>query len=106
MEKLILPTSKHPRPYKLQWLNDYGEVRVTKYVLVSFSIGRYQDKVLCNVVPMHASHLLLGRPWQYDTRVNHDGFQNHYSFVMKGKPTTLVPLSPRQAYEDQVKIKR
>ena len=30
VEKLGLPTIKHPQPYKLQWLNDSGEVRVTK----------------------------------------------------------------------------
>ena len=30
VEKLGIPTSKHPRPYKLQWLNDSGEVRVNK----------------------------------------------------------------------------
>ena len=47
VEKLGIPTSKHPRPYKLQWLNDSGEVRVNKQVLVSFSIGKYEDEVLC-----------------------------------------------------------
>ena len=62
VEKLGMPTSKHPRPYKLQWLNDSGEVRVNKQVLVSFSIGKYKDEVLCDVVPMQAGHLLLGRP--------------------------------------------
>ena len=61
VEKLGLPTSKHPRPYKLQWLNDSGEIRVNKQVLVSFRIGRYEDEVLCDVVPMQAGHLLLGR---------------------------------------------
>jgi hypothetical protein len=30
---------------------------------------------------MHAGHILLGRPWQYDRRVIHDGFRNRYSFV-------------------------
>ena len=34
VEKLGLPTIKHSKPYKLQWLNDSGEVRVTKQVLV------------------------------------------------------------------------
>ena len=28
VEKLQLPTLKHPKQYKLQWLNDSGEVRV------------------------------------------------------------------------------
>ena len=40
VEKLDLPTIKHPRPYKLQWLNESGEVKVNQQVLVSFSIGR------------------------------------------------------------------
>ncbi|GKU90913.1 hypothetical protein SLEP1_g4857 [Rubroshorea leprosula] len=94
VEKLNLPMMKHPRPYKLQWLNDCGEIKLNKQVLVSFSIGRYKDEVLCDVVPMHARHLLLGRPWQYDRRVTHDGFKNHYSFIMEGKTITLVPLNP------------
>ena len=43
VEKLGMQTSKHPRPYKLQWLNDSGEVRVNKQVLISFSIRKYKD---------------------------------------------------------------
>ena len=39
VEKLNLPPLKHPRPYKLQWLNDCGEVKVNKQVLVSFQFG-------------------------------------------------------------------
>ncbi|GKV07038.1 hypothetical protein SLEP1_g18849 [Rubroshorea leprosula] len=106
VEKLNLPMKKHPRPYKLQWLNDCGEIKVNKQVLVSFSIGRYKDEVPCDVVPMHAGHLLLGRPWQYDRRVTHDGFKNRYSFIMEGKTITLVLLSPRQVYEDQLRLKK
>ena len=105
VEKLNLPTLKHPTPYKLEWLSSCGEIKVTKQVMISFSIGRYHDEVLCDVVPMHASHILLGRPWEYDRRAMHDGFTNKYSFVMDGKPITLVPLTPQQVYEDQVRIK-
>ena len=106
VEKLGLPTSKHPRPYKLQWLNDSGEVRVIKQVLVSFRIGKYEDEVLCDVVPMQAGHLLLGRPWQFDRRVKHDGFTNKYSFVLNQRTVTLVPLTPKQVYEDQVRLQK
>ncbi|XP_057485167.1 uncharacterized protein LOC130771560, partial [Actinidia eriantha] len=74
VEKLGLTTLKHPRPYKLQWLNDSGEVRVTKQVIVPFRIGKYEDEVLCDVVPMQAGYLLLGRPWQFDRREFEDVF--------------------------------
>ena len=100
VEKLNLPTLKHPRSYKLQWLNDCGEVKVNKQVLVSFSIGRYKDEVLCNAVPTHAGHILLGKPWSFDRKVNHDRFKNRHSFVKDNKTITLVPLTPRQVYED------
>uniref|UniRef100_A0A2N9GE48 Reverse transcriptase RNase H-like domain-containing protein n=1 Tax=Fagus sylvatica TaxID=28930 RepID=A0A2N9GE48_FAGSY len=88
-----------------KWLNDCGEVRVDRQVLVTFSIGKYLDEVLCDVVPMHAGHILLGRPWQYDRRVTHDGFKNMYSFVKEGKTIKLAPLTPSQVYEDQLKLK-
>jgi hypothetical protein len=90
VEKLGLPMAKHPRPYKLQWLNDSGEIRVNKQVLVAFRISKYEDEVLCDVVPMQAGHLLLGRPWQFDRQVKHDGFTNKYSFVLNQRSITLV----------------
>ncbi|XP_075633351.1 uncharacterized protein LOC142605799 [Castanea sativa] len=100
VEKLALTTLKHPQPYRLQWLNECGEIKVTRRVLVALSIGKYEDEVLCDVVPMHACHLLLGRPWQYDRRVTHDGFTNKYSFTLKRQPITLVPLTPKQEFKD------
>jgi hypothetical protein len=30
VRKLSLKTTKHERPYRFQWLNDCGEIRVTK----------------------------------------------------------------------------
>jgi hypothetical protein len=66
VSKLNLCFVKHAKPYRLQWLNDGGEVKVTKQVVVPISIRKYVDEVLCDMVPMQASHILLGRPWQYD----------------------------------------
>ncbi|KAL4388979.1 hypothetical protein GQ457_09G015490 [Hibiscus cannabinus] len=105
VEKLGLATTKHPRPYKLQWLNDGGELKVSKQVLIVFSIGKYKDEVLCDVVPMHAGHLLLGRPWQFDRRVVHDGYTNRYTFTHEARKITLAPLSPTQVQKDQIHLR-
>lgn len=61
------------------------EIKVIKCYLVSFSIGNsYKDEAWCDVFPMDACHLLLGRPWQYDRRTLHDGYRNTYTFVKDG----------------------
>nr|XP_027102838.1 uncharacterized protein LOC113724095 [Coffea arabica] len=106
VDNLKLPTRDHPRPYKLQWLNNSGEVRVTKQVLISFQIHKYSDEVLCDVVPMQASHIILGRPWQFDRQVTFDGVTNKYSFLYNSKKVTLAPLSPKQVHEDQLKLQQ
>jgi hypothetical protein len=87
----------------LQQLNDYGEVKANKQVLISFSIGKSKDEVLCDVVPMQAGPILLGRPWQFERKFTHDRFKNRHSFVKHNKTVTLVLLTPRQVYEDQMK---
>lgn len=43
--------------------------------------------------------------WQYDRRVIHDGFRNRYNFVKVGKTIKLAPLTTKQVYEDQLKLK-
>ena len=63
----------------------------------------YVDEILFDVVPMEASHLLLGRPWQYDRDVVHNGVTKKFSFVHKGQKVTLKPLSPSEVCEDQIK---
>jgi len=61
VEKLNFHTTNYFIPYKLQWLNDTREVKVNKQVLVVFSIGKYYDEVLYDIVPMQVIHLFLGR---------------------------------------------
>ena len=62
VERLGLKQQHHPSPYKMQWLNECGALRVTNMVTVPFSIGRYNDQVECDVVQMQTCQLLLGRP--------------------------------------------
>lgn len=85
VEKLKLQTEEHPQPYKLSWICKGNEVKVHKWCLIQFSIGP------CDVILMDACHLLLGRSWQYDRKVIHDGFKNTYSFVKEGVKIVLGP---------------
>nr|GEY76652.1 RNA-directed DNA polymerase [Tanacetum cinerariifolium] len=92
-DKLELPVQDHPEPYQLTRLKKGNVVRVTQRCLVHFSIGnKYTDEVWCEVIPMDACHLLLGRPWQYDRRTKHDDFRNTYSFTKDGLNIMLAPL--------------
>jgi len=50
---------------------------------------------------MEASHVLLGRPWQFDRDVHHDGHTNTYSFHFKKQKITRMPLSPSEVCKDQ-----
>ncbi|XP_016690821.1 uncharacterized protein [Gossypium hirsutum] len=81
VEKLGLKTTKHLNPYKLQWLNNGGEIKVNKQVLVPFAIGKYKDEVLCDVVSI-------------------------YSFMHKGKKFILAPLTLCQVQEDQERLRK
>ena len=79
---------------------------MTQQVEVCLTIGRYNDRVLCDVVPMEATHVLLGRPWQYDTKAVHDGFTNKISFKQADKKIVLKPLSPQEVCKDQIKTRK
>ena len=59
------------------------------------TIGSYHDYVDCDVIPMQACSLLLGRPWQYDNSVIHHGRKNSYTLMFEGKTINLLPMTPK-----------
>jgi hypothetical protein len=79
VEKISLPTRKHPNPYHSQWLNDGGKIKVTRSVHVSFSLGSYSD---------YAD--------------SHHGRSNHYSFMFKGQKIIIHPMTPGQIIKDDL----
>jgi hypothetical protein len=56
----------------------------------------YNDKILCDVIPMDVCHLLLGRPWQYDRNVVHDGRMNTYNLEKDGRTHRLLPIKDKE----------
>ena len=71
-EKLGLKKLKHPTPYRVSWLQKGHQQLVDEQCEVEFHIGKYKDKVTCDIMPMDVCHILLGRPWKYDREVLHD----------------------------------
>ncbi|XP_021991805.1 uncharacterized protein LOC110888592 [Helianthus annuus] len=99
--KLNLTTEPHPKPYVIQWLNQGKGIQVSSRILLPISIGRkYEDHVWCDVIPMDACHILLGRPWLFDRRVMHDGYKNTYSSDHGNRRIVLTPMSPKHTTSD------
>ncbi|CAL1412875.1 unnamed protein product [Linum trigynum] len=101
VKRLGLSTSRHATPYNLDWLNDYGAIKVQWQAIVRFEIGEYNDEMMFDVAPMQATHLLLGRPWQFDGRVCHYGGSNCYKVRHGGRKILLQPLTMTEVREYQ-----
>jgi hypothetical protein len=69
---------------------------------VHFTIGTYSVFVDCDVVPMQARSLLLGRPWQFDRESMHNGKTNQYSLIHDGKKNGLKPMTPEQILKNDL----
>ncbi len=86
----------------VMWYLKSGKVKVTRTVRVHFSTATYSDYVDCDVVPMQACSVLLGRPWQYDKKYVHHGTTNQYTLVHKDHNITLLPMSPEHIMKDDI----
>ncbi|XP_074297999.1 uncharacterized protein LOC141628799 [Silene latifolia] len=85
----------------MSWLNKGVKVRADKQCLVPFFIRKdYSDEVLCDVLPIDAYHLLLGRPWEFYRDYVHQGRENTYSFILGKNKITLTPLPPSLKYTE------
>jgi hypothetical protein len=96
VENMELETIDHPSPYRVLWLQKGHQVTITKQCLVEFKIGGYNDKILCDVIPMDVCHLFLGRTWQYDMNVIHNGRMNIYTLEKNGKTHTFLPIKDKE----------
>ncbi|XP_020872641.1 uncharacterized protein LOC110226211 [Arabidopsis lyrata subsp. lyrata] len=90
--KLGLPFEAHPTAYSITWLQEGVSFRVSHRTLVPFSIGPfYKDRMYFDIAQMNVSHLILGRPWEYDRKIIHDGAANTYDFLWETHKILLLP---------------
>jgi hypothetical protein len=73
---------------------------VTKQCSVEFKIGGYRDEIICDVIPMDVCHILLGRPWQFDRNVIHDGRKNTHTLEKNGRTHMLLPIEEKKAKKE------
>ncbi|RDY14439.1 hypothetical protein CR513_00482, partial [Mucuna pruriens] len=91
----VLEEAKNQRKNIFQ-SSEKGESLGDKQEALAFTLGKYEDRMVCDVVPMEATNILLKRLWQYDMRVTYDGVTNRFSFEHMGQKVVLKPLSPRE----------
>ena len=71
VENIEIRKFKIPTPYNVSWLCKVHRLVVTEQSVVEFQIGRYQDKVIFDILPMDVLHVLLGKTWQFDRKFVH-----------------------------------
>ncbi|RVW96613.1 Transposon Ty3-G Gag-Pol polyprotein [Vitis vinifera] len=92
VEKLNLKAERHPNPFRVAWVNDTS-IPVSFRCLVTFLFGKdFVESVWCEVLPIKVSHILLGRPWLFDRKVQHDGYENTYALIHNGRKKILRPM--------------
>ena len=75
---------------------------VSQQFQVEFKIGGYRDEILCDVIPMDVTHILLGRPWQFDRKVIHDGRKNTYTLEKNGRTQMLLPIEDKEKKREAI----
>jgi hypothetical protein len=51
---------------------------------------------------MDVCHILLGRPWQFDRNVIHDGRKNTYTLEKNGMTHMLLPIEEKKEKEEAI----
>jgi hypothetical protein len=47
--------------------------------------------------------MILGLPWKYDKKSNHDSYTNSYSLKVNEKTFVICPMTPSQMIADNAK---
>jgi hypothetical protein len=102
VDKLEMKTTTHPKPYKVSWLQKGNQLTITKQCLVEMKIGVYKYEIMFDVIPMDVCHILLGRPWQFNRNVIHDGRKNTYTLEKNGRMHMLVPMEEKRVKEEAI----
>ncbi|XP_078435016.1 uncharacterized protein LOC144706013 [Wolffia australiana] len=99
--RLGLPLIPHPTPYQVSWI-DASTIPVKMQCYVPLKMSTYDERVLCDVLPMKIGSIILGRPWLFDHDVKLSGRANTCSFIYGGRrlvwyPSVRIPSLPTRS---------
>ena len=101
VDNLKVHCETDPHPYEIAQFKKGNEVTINQRCFIIFSISKtYKDEVWCDVIPMDACHLLLGRPWKFDRKFIHDKGKNTYTFSKDERKVVLLPLKDKGKTEN------
>lgn len=96
--RLSLPTTPHPAPYHLGWVQKDGpRLMVSQRCAVTFAIGPFRDTILCDVSPLDCADLLLGIPYQEEHNAFYLARNHQYHFQLEGHTYVLTNSTPKAA---------
>jgi len=52
MKRLGLPTTAHPQPYTIKWLDQGQDLHVNQQCHLPYNIKPFTDEVLCDIAPL------------------------------------------------------
>ena len=92
VEKLNLKTGEHPNPYQIAWVDNIS-ILVNSHCLVTFNFSNnFELSIWCDVLRMKVVHVVLGKPWIFYERVQHDGYENSHTLMCNGHKKILCPI--------------
>jgi len=96
VDTLHLPTTPHPAPYELGWVQKDGpQIMVSQRCIVTFSIGAFHDNVLCDVSSLDCADLILGLSYQQQRHVVYHVKNQQYHLQHNGCTYVLTSSPPQ-----------
>ena len=103
VEKLNLSIERHPNSFRVAWINGTS-ISVSCRCLVTFLFGKdFEECVWWDVLPIKVSHIILGRLWLFDIRVQHDGYETTCTLIRDGREKILLLMKEIPLVSNQKK---